>query len=199
MGELARADSTSLDSDSESESGDDSADAAEPLPAATRSTVAAQRKEERERWKAIIENWGAIERQDLSKLANDSAAFKRMQDDVWETDPATFPTHEEFPGLFDGAYDHTAEVFCCAEYPVELFLLYLPREFWLGVEQETSRYYRQKLSARMEAQFRTQTGENRCTLDQIIENEKRLHTKFRAHDILQCIGPLLVRMLCLHT
>ncbi|RAW38422.1 hypothetical protein PC110_g5350 [Phytophthora cactorum] len=42
-------------------------------------------------------------------------------------------------------------------------------------------------------------GSNPQTLEQIVENEKRVHTEIRAHEILQCIVLLLARMLCPHT
>ncbi|KAE8895168.1 hypothetical protein PF003_g20974 [Phytophthora fragariae] len=51
----------------------------------------------------------------------------------------------------------------------------------------------------MEAKFRAQTGDNQLTLEQIFANEKRLHKKIEAHEILQRVGLLLPRMLCPHT
>ncbi|KAE8979661.1 hypothetical protein PR002_g24355 [Phytophthora rubi] len=51
----------------------------------------------------------------------------------------------------------------------------------------------------MGAKFRAQTGDNQLTFEQIFANEKRLHKKIEAHEILQCVGLLLARMLCPHT
>ncbi|GMF45666.1 unnamed protein product [Phytophthora fragariaefolia] len=117
-----------------------------------------------------------------------------MRKDGWET------VHEEFPGLYDGAFGPTTEVLGFAESPLELFLFFLPRKFWLKLKKiESNQYYKQKLPGRIEAKFRAQTGDNQLTLEQIFANEKRLHKKIETHEILRCIGLLLARMLCPHT
>ncbi|KAL3664278.1 hypothetical protein V7S43_010605 [Phytophthora oleae] len=171
-------------SESEIEPSDEDVRAA-TQPAATRAaqpSAATARKQERERWKSVIDNWHVIEGRDLTKLADDSAALKQMRVDGWETDTDKSPTHEEFPGLYDGEYGPTAEVLGFAV-PLELFLFFMPREFWLGVEGESNWYYDQMLPDQMEVKFRAQTGDNRRRLEQIIANEKRMHTRFRAHEI----------------
>ncbi|POM78489.1 Hypothetical protein PHPALM_3976 [Phytophthora palmivora] len=56
-------------------------------------------------------------------------------------DPTKFSVSEEFPGLYD-------------ESPLEHFLFFFPREFWLNVERQTNRYYNQDLAGRMDAKFR---------------------------------------------
>ncbi|OWY97389.1 hypothetical protein PHMEG_00032092, partial [Phytophthora megakarya] len=157
-----------------------------------------KQKAERLRWKDVIDNWLPIEGSDLLKLASDKSALNRMRTEGWETDRAKFPAGQDFPGLHNEEGRPTTAVLDCAESPVELFLYFLPREFWLGVERETNRYYDQELPARMDSKFRSQTGSNVMTLDQILANEKRMHSRIRAHEILQCIGLLLARMMCPH-
>ncbi|POM75113.1 Hypothetical protein PHPALM_7826, partial [Phytophthora palmivora] len=99
VGVIAQLDGTPVFSDEDSEPSEANADdsfvgqpAAEPV---------AQKKQEKERWKDVIDNWRAIEGEDLNKLANDSDALKKMRVDGWETDPTKFPVSEEFPGLYD--------------------------------------------------------------------------------------------------
>ncbi|KAE8897590.1 hypothetical protein PF003_g18293 [Phytophthora fragariae] len=156
MGELLPSGGTPVDSDSEYDPGEENAEIATPpaceslvssraaspdasprlqtaandVPSATaRRAAPAQKKQERGRWKYVIDNWLELEGQDLTKLANDTKALMKMRKDGWETDPDHFPVHEEFPGLYDGAFGPTAEVFGFAGSPLELFLFFLPRKF----------------------------------------------------------------------
>ncbi|GMF41667.1 unnamed protein product [Phytophthora fragariaefolia] len=113
MGELLPPGGTAVDSDSECDSGDEYAETATPPaskslassraaspeaspkfqtsasvvpPSATaRRAATAQKKQERERWKAVIDNWLELEGQDWTKLANDTKALKKMRKDGWET------------------------------------------------------------------------------------------------------------------
>ncbi|POM64423.1 Retrotransposable element, partial [Phytophthora palmivora] len=58
-------------------------------------------------------------------------------------------------------------------------------------EDSEPRYYNQELAGRMDAKFRAQSGDNKLTLEQILANEKRMHSRVRAQEILQCLGLLL--------
>ncbi|OWY98696.1 hypothetical protein PHMEG_00030475 [Phytophthora megakarya] len=101
------------------------------------------------------------------------------------------PNFARIPGLHNEEGRPTTAALDCAESPLEL-------EFWLGVERETNRYYEQQLPARMDSRFRSQSGTNTMTIEHLLANEKRVHSRIRAHEILQCIGLLLARMMCPH-
>ncbi|KAE8895165.1 hypothetical protein PF003_g20973 [Phytophthora fragariae] len=113
MGELLPSGGTPVDSDSEYDPGEENAEIATPPacgslvssraaspdagprfqtaandvpPSATaRRAAPAQKKQERERWNHVIDNWLELEGQDLTKLANDTKALKKMRKDGWET------------------------------------------------------------------------------------------------------------------
>nr|KAE8936553.1 hypothetical protein PF009_g13528 [Phytophthora fragariae] len=115
MGELLPSGGTPVDSDSEYDPGEENAEIATPpaceslvssraaspdasprlqtaandVPSATaRRAAPAQKKQERGRWKYVIDNWLELEGQDLTKLANDTKALMKMRKDGWETGPA---------------------------------------------------------------------------------------------------------------
>ncbi|GMF48708.1 unnamed protein product [Phytophthora fragariaefolia] len=235
MRELLPPGGTAADSDSKYDSGDENAETATPPageslassraaspeasprfqtsasdvpPSATaRRAATAQKKQERERWKAIIDNWLELEGKDLTKLANDTKALKKMRKDGWgnryvlyllaiscilstdtcliilHVDTDHFPMHEEFPGLYDGAFGPTAEVLGFAESPLELFLFFLPRKLWLKVKKRVQPVLQTGAARSDGAKFRAQTGDNQLTLEQILANEMRLHKKIEAHEI----------------
>ncbi|KAE8998346.1 hypothetical protein PF011_g15088, partial [Phytophthora fragariae] len=112
MGELLPSGGTPVDSDSEYDPGEENAEIATPpaceslvssraaspdasprlqtaandVPSATaRRAAPAQKKQERGRWKYVIDNWLELEGQDLTKLANDTKALMKMRKDGWET------------------------------------------------------------------------------------------------------------------
>ncbi|KAI9988832.1 hypothetical protein PInf_022416 [Phytophthora infestans] len=70
-----------------------------PVAKGKRKTKNGGDRAEQERWRDIIDNWRVIEGKDLSKLAHDADALKRIRTEGWETDPNAFPDTEDFPGL----------------------------------------------------------------------------------------------------
>ncbi|KAL3658943.1 hypothetical protein V7S43_016081 [Phytophthora oleae] len=108
---------------------------ASPQQRAGSTSACAVRKDERERWKDVIDSWRKIEGDDLLEHPNDTAALKRMRTEGWEADPSKFSADEDFPGLYDGQYRPTRAALDCAESPLVLFLFIRPREFWLGVKR----------------------------------------------------------------
>ncbi|OWZ13250.1 LOW QUALITY PROTEIN: hypothetical protein PHMEG_00013456 [Phytophthora megakarya] len=141
----------------------------------------------------VIDNWRSVKGNDLLKLAKDKATLTRMSTEGWETYPAKFPTLQDFPGLHNVEGRPTSAALDCAVSPLELFLF-----SWLGVERETNRYYEQQLPVRMDFRFRSQSGTNTMTMENMLANEKAVYSRIRAHKILQCIDLLLARMLCPH-
>ncbi|KAI9981255.1 hypothetical protein PInf_008905 [Phytophthora infestans] len=112
-------------------------------------------KEEAERWKDIIDNWRIVEGSDLSNLAHDTEALRKMRKDGWESGMYFARIHQSFKTM-------------------DTFLGYM------------------MVATALPIQFLS-TGENKKTLEEIVANERRVHRKIKAHEILQCIGLLLAR------
>ncbi|KAG7384724.1 hypothetical protein PHYPSEUDO_002253 [Phytophthora pseudosyringae] len=109
-----------------------------PLLAARSSadhTSAAGKTRERERWKHVINNWRALEGDDLIELTKDNSVLKKIRGDGWEKDPARYPDNEAFYGLYAGEYGPTQAVLARAKSSFDLFLSFLPPDFWLEVER----------------------------------------------------------------
>ncbi|ETI46146.1 hypothetical protein F443_09444 [Phytophthora nicotianae P1569] len=174
-------------------------------------------------WKATVDSWATLTGEEMSVLAQDENALKKMRVDGWNfgalvadlsmydiqhgffslmlyilLDESTHPVQADpYPGLSKETYGPTEVVLEKADSPLQLFFFFLPPTLWLRVASESNRYYYQHLNARVDRIYAKRVEQDaEVSRDDALLQETKRHKKIRAEEIVHCIGLLLARMLC---
>ncbi|ETK86089.1 hypothetical protein L917_09090 [Phytophthora nicotianae] len=174
-------------------------------------------------WKATVDSWATLTGEEMSVLAQDENALKKMRVDGWNfgalvadlsmydiqhgffslmlyilLDESTHPVQADpYPGLSKETYGPTEAVLEKADSPLQLFFFFLPPTLWLRVASESNRYYYQHLNARVDRIYAKRVERDaEVSRDDALLQETKRHKKIRAEEIVHCIGLLLARMLC---
>ncbi|GMF56395.1 unnamed protein product [Phytophthora fragariaefolia] len=105
-----------------------------------------------------------------------------------------FPPDQRYPSLYSGDYGLTAEVSQLAEFPLDLFLFFMPKKFWRQVAKESNRYFLHNLTACVDRMYEKQRIPGKKSREEFIVREAK-KDEIEPHKIMHVLGLLMARML----